>query len=619
MKQIVFSFIKQLLFWLIFFALCRLIFILYNFSLFKETKFIELLSTFYHAYKIDLSAALYIMVLPFLLLFIISLHYHRIIYLVNKYYILIILFVYSVITTGELGLFPEWKTKLSYKALIYLQHPSEVYSSVKTSTFILLLIILLLQVVICFWCYVKFFDIELKKQKTSKLYSFIFLIICAPLMFLGIRGGMGAIPISQSEVYFSKNDAVNVATVNSGWNLIQSITVNTENFGENRYASFTIDDCKKNIEILNKVEKDTTINILKTQRPNIVVIILESWSADLIKSLGGKDGITPNFEKLISKGLLFTNAYSSGLRSEHGLASIFSGFPSHPLSSITTQPNKASKLPSIIRKLNDEKYTTSFIFGGQLMYGNIKAYIYQNEFGNIIEEKDFQAILPRGKLGLHDEYVLARQISENNKNKKPFFSALFSLSTHPPYDQPMKKVISWGENENEYINSAYYTDYCLGKYFEAASKTKWFDNTLFILVADHSHNSYRNWAFHSPQYRKIPMLFYGNVILDKYIGTTYDKICSQNDIAKTLLCQLGISNKDFIWSRDLFNPHYKPYAYYAFDEGVGFVTPEGYLVYNKLNNKIIDHNFNDNQLLLEKSLTNAKSYLQLVFQQYLDY
>ena len=113
--------------------------------------------------------------------------------------------------------------------------------------------------------------------------------------------------------------------------------------------------------------KDSTLQILNIRRPNIVLFILESWSGDLIEDLGGEPGITPEFRKLQKQGILFDQIYASGSRSEQGMASIFGGFPAHPISSITVQPDKFVKLPSLIKDMKQVGYNTSYYFGGQLL------------------------------------------------------------------------------------------------------------------------------------------------------------------------------------------------------------------------------------------------------------
>ncbi|MFH1540445.1 MAG: sulfatase-like hydrolase/transferase, partial [Elusimicrobiota bacterium] len=237
-------------------------------------------------------------------------------------------------------------------------------------------------------------------MKSGVFGQTLFILITPFLLFLGIRGGIQQIPIQQSDAYFSKHNVLNLAAVNSGWNLAQSIIENKKVIEKNPFQYYPFDEAKKIVQELHNVKKDTTINILnptrnssnglKTNLPNIVLIILEGWSGDLVKSLGGYDSITPNLEKLISEGILFENIYAGGSWSDHGISAIFSAFPAPPMGlSIIAQPNKYIHLPCISEELKNTGYNTSFLFGGQLSYGNIKAYLYYNKFDKIIEGKDF--------------------------------------------------------------------------------------------------------------------------------------------------------------------------------------------------------------------------------------
>jgi len=140
--------------------------------------------------------------------------------------------------------------------------------------------------------------------------------------------------------------------------------------------------------------------------------------------------------------------------------------------------------------------------------------------------------------------------------------------------------------------------------------------TLFILVADHSHNSYRNWHPYSPNYRRIPLLFCGSVIKDEYKGTKWAKIGSQSDIASTLLAQMDLDATNFHWGRNLFNPHIPEFAYYAFEQGIGWIRPSGYFVYQQLYKKNIFEELKPNEK--DSLIREGKSFLQLSFQEYLD-
>ncbi len=130
-------------------------------------------------------------------------------------------------------------------------------------------------------------------------------------------------------------------------------------------------------------------------------------------------------------------------------------------------------------------------------------------------------------------------LNELNQEQEPFFSTLFTISTHSPYDMPMEWVLDWAGKGNGYINSGYYTDRCIGDFIREAKQQSWFENTLFIFVADHSHHSYKHWGYYSPEYRRIPILFYGNVIKDEYQGTQINKLGTQVDLPSTLINQMG--------------------------------------------------------------------------------
>jgi phosphoglycerol transferase MdoB-like AlkP superfamily enzyme len=594
-----------------------MIFLIYHLRLIlvEKVPLVSILPMPLKALRLDFATACYIMVIPFIILLVQSLYSPKWINMINKVYTAILCFAYSLAAAGEIGIYSEWKTKLTYKVVKYLSHPTEIYNSSESRIFILLVFLFFFMFLAGFFAYIKFFAVDIIREKRNFLFSLVLLLFTPPLMFIGMRGGIQQIPINQSESYYSKHNILNIASVNDFFNLYISIFENLPNFNLNPYVFM---DSKKAALIIKEIyhtRKDTTISVLKNPHPNIVLLILESWSADLIEDLGGEPGITPEFKKLEKNGILFDHIYAPGSRSEQGMASIFGGFPAHPISSITVQPDKFVKLPSLPQVLEKEGYSTSFYFGGQLIYGNIKSYIIFNNFDKIMEGADFPANLPRGKLGIHDEYTLDYQLHDLINQKQPFFSALFTVSTHSPWDQPYKRPLNWGANENNYINAAYYTDHCLGEYFAKVAKQPWYNNTLFIIVADHSHNSYRNWDPQSKEYHKIPLLFYGNVIKDEFRGKRWHKLGNQQDIAATLLAQLGIDHKQFHWSKNLFNPYTPEFAYFSTEDGDGWIRPDSYFSFDASTNYY--HFLEIRPEIKDSILTEGKAFLQGVFGEYM--
>lgn len=619
MKQLFSSIFRQFLFWIFFFAIARMVFIAFCFNeiAISGASATEILKTFVHALKLDAATTGYFLVVPFLLLCFQAFFNRNFVHTINQVYTGLMIFLYASITAGEIGLYGEWKSKLTIKALKYLQHPAEVYNSADSAMFFTLIILVIALVVLMLWLYRKFFYYRWSQRRVHWLSFFVFVLLTPPVLLVIVRGGFQPIPINQSQVYFSDKIILNHIATNNAFNLYISIFENLKNLDKNPYTIFSDEDARRTVENIYSIEKDTTIKILMAERPNVVLLLLESWSADLIESLGGEPGITPEFRKLEKEGILFDNMLSSGARSEQGMAAVFSGFPAHPVTSITVQPDKFLSLPSLVHELNKQGYHSSFYFGGQLIYGNIKSYIYYNGFHRILEGKDFDDSVLRGKLGVHDEFTLTRLLDDLNNEKQPFFSVLFTLSSHSPYDQPMENVFDWGQNENGYINSAFYTDKCLGDFFEKARKAPWFDSTLFILVADHSHNSYRNHPFHSAEYHRIPMLFYGSVIKNEFRGTRFSPPGSQVDISATLLKQLDLPTQQFHWSRNLLNPYSPDFKYFGFDNGLIWIETKGGFSFD------LDQQFfywnTTTEPAGEQIISNGKSYLQVLYQEYLDY
>jgi phosphoglycerol transferase MdoB-like AlkP superfamily enzyme len=583
MKSIPVIFLRQFLSWMIFFQLTRLIFLLWNREEISGAGAGDIFGAFYHGIYLDTAMSCYMIILPWFL-FTLGIFTEKIIFLkLSRWFTFLLVVLVSMLTIAELPIYDEWHTKLTYKAIWFLGNPSEVFhtTSGKQLFYGILGIAFLSGVGILLMRWLV--PVDVKPRRRPFIQSIAFTLLVPGFLFLGIRGGYHPIPIQVSDAYFSKHNVLNIVAVNSTFNLFS-------NWIENAHAGepyhFLPDQIvAAEFKKLHSVEKDTTLHILTTPKPNVVLVVLESWSADLVKSCGGYDSLTPHFEELIHDGVLFTNCYASGSLSDQGMAAVFSAFPAQPKTSVITQPNKYIHIACLNNSFKRSGYTSSFMFGGQLSYGNIRSYMYYNAFDKIIEGKDFDGSIPQGSLGVADQYLFDRQLTELAHEKEPFFASMFTLSTHGPFDFPMKEVFHWGEKEKLYINSVYYADGCIHNFIESAKKTSWYKNTLFIFVSDHSHNSPKNWAFNQPEYRHIPLLFYGEVIKPEFRGMKYDQVASQTDLASTLLHQLNIDASAFTYSKDLFNPYTKHFAYYAFDEGFGWVKPEGHLTWHVKDNR----------------------------------
>ena len=619
MKQLSFALLRLMVFWMLFFALLRAIFLVYYSEMIhlEGVGMAEIGQLFAHSWLLDLSTASYLMLvsLVFLALFYITTrplfkHIHR-------FFIGFIIVLYALIASAELGLYAEWKTKLSVKALAYLSNPSEIFHTVSISEILLLMLLWALQAAAGFGLYFLIFKRSQKNALKPSIKPLFAAFIWIPFLFVGARGGLSAIPVSVSSVYFSKHNMLNLTAVNPLYNISFNLLNANRLKGENLFVSMPEAEALETVKVLHEVLNDTTISILKALRPNIVVLLLESFSADLIESLGGEPGITPFFHSLEKEGLLFTQFYASANRSQQAMSAIYAGLPGIPITTITDHPDKYASLPSLTKDLREVGYQSAFYFGGQLNYGNILSYLMYNEIDVVVEGKDLPKAMPRGRLGVHDGILLPYAANELSRMQEPFFATIFTLSSHAPYDYPMEQLIQWPKVEKEFVNGAYYTDQSIGLFFEEARKTSWYSNTLFLIMADHSKNSYRNHPLESFEYHKIPLLLLGPALKDSLKGSTYDRIAGNTDVTSTLLHQLGLPTESYPWSKNLFNPHYQPFAYFELNEGLGWKRPEGYFIWNKEANRFYQKEI---PVSLEAPiLREGKAYLQMLYQDFMKY
>ena len=581
----------------------------------------EIAKVFWYSIPLDISTACYLSFIPWILLTIQLFWHHPALKRVHLVYSLLMICLVSTILVSELEIYSQWGTKLSVKVFPYLLQPTEMVKSLPAFLFLSLIALSAIYAVGSFQTYKRFIHHTNPLNSSRKPFDYIFALLIPCSLIIGLRGGIQQIPINQSSAYFCNIDVLNCAAVNPSWNLIQSIDQNTKMMNSNPFITMPMEEAKHLRDSLHSASKDTCIQVLSNPKPNIVLLILEGFSADNLTCLGGYTNAAPNLDSLCKQGLLFTHCYSSGDRSEQGMAAIFSGYPSQPITSILRQPDKYTKLPSLARDLKREGYHTSYYFGGQLSYGNIKAFMLYNGIDQIVELADFQDRAKEGKLGIHDELVFKRQLEGLVKTRQPFFSTLFTLSTHTPYDIPYpQKKIAWAGEYEDYINGVMYSDSCLGAYFAEAKKQSWYDNTLFLIIADHSHATPRNNDFYSPAHRKIPLLFYGPTLAKAYCGKTIEQTISQVDLPSTLLNQLGLADTDYSWSKNGLNPYARQFAFNAYLDGsTGLILNDtNYYAFNtSMNLYHLDH-FTDS-LQRKHTIKAGSAYIQTLIQNYLDF
>jgi len=616
------SFVKFFLFWLLFFMLTRATFELYFYNKLKDVSFGEIAKTFLYGIRMDVSATAYIAIIP-LLVFIVNWFipqsFIKSIWL--KVYVWVSIFFISLIAIVDLGIFTEWGAKVNFRAFDTLYNsPSESMSSTASSPIALNLSIGLGLLIIGIILSNLIIDYSFKKPVEKKRSKVLFAVLLLLVNFLILRGTLTPVPINQSAGYFSDNQLLDLSAQNTEWNLANNIFENLRR-PYNPYLFMPPAQAKKLVNETFAVKKDTTVHILTTDKPNVVIIQLESFTADLIQSLGGEKGDAPNFEKFIKNGVLFNNIYAAGDRTDKGIIAILSGFPSQAIRTIVIDTAKQHKLPSLLTVFSRTGYTTSYFYGGTSSYMSFNTYMADHKTDHITDEASFAKSEVGSTWGAHDNVLFARHLTYLNQQTKPFFSLIQTLTNHEPFVLPVPPHFKGSDVTNQFRSTAYFTDSCLNAYFEDAKKHDWYKNTLFILVADHGHRLPKSTSMaYNPAKYHIPLLFLGDVIKPEYRGKQISKLGNQTDIAATLLAQLNLPHQQFEWSKDLLNPYSNEFAFFDWDNGFGYLTPQQAVSYDNSGQRMIYiRNKQAPGSLTNKTLLYGKAFMQQIFTEYLAY
>lgn len=623
MKPIIRWFLYLLTFWLLVFLVGRVTFYLCTVPLLKGVNIGLVMQSLYKGFRLDLSMFGYFLALPIVLLTGFLATGKRaflfIIDLIN--YLLISIYVLTFV--GESSVYREWRAKLTVQALEHFSNPDEVFKTASTGLTILFFGLS----AIFIFLFLKIYNKYASAQKLNSIHDHslltrlwktpVFLLSGAFLAIVLIRGGLQAIPIQSSDSFFSTTPIVNDVAVNPFWNIAYNILDYQNRFKKNPFNDFQMDEANNYVRSLFQVQKDTTINFLTNDRPNIVFILAESWNTHSIKSFGGDD-FAPFINSLSRQGIRFTNFYSSGYVSDQGIPSVLSGYPSVSRVSVINQNSKSAKLPCINQDLKKYGYQSGFLFGGDLNYGNIKGYVLNKAFDIMKEEKDIDPKYARGKLGIQDNDMINVLLENLNAAQTPFVFAWFTLSTHMPYDFEGAKRNLVNHKENDYINSIVFSDHALREFFEKAKNTNWYKNTLFVFVADHSHADHKDFGVYDAEYHHIPLIFFGDVIKPEFRGKEIRDVFSQLDITPTLLKQMGLNTEagQYVWGRNMFNPYSRHFAYFSTFAGGGVVSDEGKIGYQHGLDKLIINSFGPGNPKSTELKRLGKAFQQTVFEDY---
>lgn len=499
-----------------------------------------------------------------------------IIYFFSALTIFILVFTFF----AEITFWDEFHARFNFVAVDYLIYTYEVVQNINESYPLVLLIpgmLLISFVVLASLHYFRFFKNTFQNQ-TSVSQRIVFYSISFGIFLMFSLG------IKNNDAEWSENRYVNEINKAGIYSFFAAFKSNeleyhtfyptiSEEIAQKKVSqdlSYTLlNDEKENNFIERKIfsNKDN-----KTpEKPNVIFVLMESMSANYLETFGNQQHLTPFLDSLANQGMLFKNLYATGTRTVRGMEAIALSIPPTPGSSIVKRPNNQN-LYTVSEVFKAKGYQCQFFYGGDGYFDNMNAFFGGNGFdlfdrgrGSVLSDQIHtkrtlitdEEVQFENAWGICDEDIYQKVVQVSNQmhqQKQLFFHFVMTTSNHKPYTYPDKKVIIPSGTNRE--GAVQYADYALKQLFNQAKKQAWFNNTIFILVADHCAHAAGKDAIDIKNYH-IPGIIFGKNIAKQNI----EPLCSQIDIFPTLFAQLQWDYTSHFFGKNVLNPNYQPRAF----------------------------------------------------------
>ena len=401
--------------------------------------------------------------------------------LLRGYLVLVTLFVVFV----ELGTIPfidQYNARPNYLYVEYLKYPREVFATLMAS-YGLLLVIVTFTALVSGWLVWRLSRGTVKKSSQGRfLRASLMTPFLLVLILMMVRSTLDHRPVNPSTVAFSTDSMVNQLSLNSPYSLLYAIyeqhrdsaggATNYGKMGDTDVSRIVIGDAGFT-STLDSGRDEPTMHMqtatYHTKRPlNLVIILEESLGAEFVGSLGGKN-LTPELDKLANDGIWFEQLYATGTRSVRGIEAVISGFPPTSKRSVVKLAETQEHFFTIADFLQDKGYQTSFLYGGEAHFDNMRRFFLNNGFQTVIDENDFEDPQFLASWGVSDEDLFQRAHQYfSERGDQPFFSLVFTSSNHEPFDIPADKVADESGPDSGRDTAVKYADYALGRFFELA-------------------------------------------------------------------------------------------------------------------------------------------------------
>lgn len=568
----------------------------------------EWLSIFAHSLPHDVTMASYVIALPLMLhlvyIWVPGRWYRRFIYGFIGFVSALLFIAWSI----DLILFGYWGFRLDATPLIYLKdNPVEALSQVQWWWYLVFVIIVAAFV----WCvekglhFLSFPSIpSLLPFRRRVAHSLVWLVMAA-LCFVGIRGGVTESTMNIGRAYFSSEQMLNQAAVNPAFSFFYSVSKREDYAKMYRFMSPEVcDEALLQLHTATRLSEAEPLQLLRTQRPNIVLLILEGFSGKALTALypDADPRVMPCLSQLYDEGIGWDRFYAHSWRTDRGVASILASYPAQPKTTVMKDQSKCNHLQYLPQRLGEAGYDLQFIYGGDVNFTNMLGFLHAGGIDKVVSMDDFSMSDRQQEWGVPDHLMydyLLHQL-ESAPQSQPYCKIMLTLSSHEPFDVP-----GFHRLDHPFANSYAYADSCLGHFVdELKVRPEIWDNLLLVVLPDHCSN-YPDLELTDAVRYHIPMVWLGGALRTDSLSDgqaasprRIQRLGAQSDLSATLLGQLGVSHDDFNFSKDLLLPDAPQYAFFDFPDGFGLVAdlPDSSSVNPQLSSRISTYTYiQDNQ------------------------
>lgn len=585
-KIIGFAFIALL----IVFEAFRIFFLLINMQLLDNASFSLILTAIFNrGLLFDTAIACYISALPFALVLLPNLAG------IIKKWLAAIIVIYYIITFNivllivfsDFPFFNYYNSRITWNIFNWTDNVFLMFKAVFTDKsyifYILLYVLFCILTTIIFWRTFKRFIQKKKFYKQSPIFSrFFFTLAGSYLLFIGIRGDyrMWKMPLQAEDAFITEHAFINQAGLNPVFNFIYSAQEANIQYFKNDEEAIKMVQNFFNIkpQFHSPIARQENFSD-STLSPNIIIILMESMSAAKMGYYGNTNKLTPFLDSLTTKSLFFPNTYTAGMHTFNGIFSTLYGLPGLLQNKITKSSQTASLqyygIPNILKEKN---YQTLYICSGEKEFDNLHQFLPNNGFDKIIDVKSFPSSEIINGWGVSDHIMFDysfEHLEKLAKNNKPFFATFMTISTHSPFTVPANIDLNYTAKTDQ-DKSYQYADWALQHFFEKAKQHSWFENTLFVLIADHGQNFDATYEISLP-YHHTPLFFYWEKKLKPNI---IQNLALQIDVFPTIL---GIIKLPYINTSLGINllATSRPFAYFSSDSKIGCLNNKYFLIISK--------------------------------------